>query len=104
MSRFKDKLSTMNKEGHIGVAKDTKEPIKKLDMIGFKSGMSGVSMISVNSGDVKRPPASSGAQGQRSFQTISKPTTHTEQKASKKLPPKGERVKLSSKFDLGEMS
>jgi len=50
MNRFKGKLSTVKKEGHQGVAEDTHIPIKKLDFIGYKSGMSGVSMISANSG------------------------------------------------------
>ena len=49
MNRFKEKLSTVKKQGHIGVAEDTKEPIKKIEFTGFQSGMSGASMISVNS-------------------------------------------------------
>ena len=35
MNRFKGKVTQMNKAGHHGVAEDTKQPIKKLEFIGF---------------------------------------------------------------------
>jgi hypothetical protein len=36
----------MNKEGHIGVANDVNEPIKKLEIGAFKSKLNGISLDS----------------------------------------------------------
>ncbi len=43
MNRFKGKISTMNKDGHLGIVQRTNQPINKMDFIGFKSGMSDLS-------------------------------------------------------------
>jgi len=45
MNRFKGKITTMNKDGHIGVVQKTSQPVNKMDYIGFQSGMSGASNI-----------------------------------------------------------
>jgi hypothetical protein len=55
MNRFKGKIQTMKKDGHIGVVSRTNQPIqkvnlnsKKLDKVGYTSGMSGVSSITTH--------------------------------------------------------
>jgi hypothetical protein len=55
MNRFKGKIQTMKKDGHIGVVSRTGQPIqkvkmqtKKLDKLAYTSGMSGVSSITTH--------------------------------------------------------
>lgn len=59
MNRFKGKISTMNKDGHLGIVQRTNQPINKMDFIGFKSGMSDLSSFNGAAPQVQRYSASS---------------------------------------------